>query len=394
MIKELLSPLLIFLNQVLFAQQIVPEIVCELPPELRENSGMVVLSDDLILLHNDSGNEPCVYIINDSCNIIHKSCFIDATNIDWEDIARDTKGNLYVSDLGNNNNKRQNGIIYITSISEILEQDSVKTQKINITFKDSFPPSDHRKMYDIESLYWHNDSLFFFSKNRRTPFDGVSWVFGVPDKGGQEHTVEPLDSITITSKHRYSGWITATDYDAASNVLILLGQDQFTAFVHHDSVHPYHGEQTTLTLPYLSQKESIAFGNAFVYLSDENFKGLPGQLLYRFPKKQLFEELGLDFHLLPIDYNTSLDTNRISDTLRISFDLPYDVNVACEIFDSDGTRVKVKKSEIHVRGHNVMTIDVTALRPAPYVVNIIIDGQPNAHIFYRERGENEHIIPR
>ncbi len=394
MIKELLSPILIFLNQIMFAQAIEPEVMCELPVELKENSGMVVLNDSLLLMHNDSGNEPCIYVINDQCHIVHKSCLLGAKNIDWEDMTRDTKGFIYLADLGNNNNQRSSGTIYKASISSILKLDTVIPEKITITYNDSFPPKGQRLMYDIESLYWHNDSLFFFSKNRREPFDGVSWVFGVTDAGNKQHNVMPIDSIIIKGTHRYSSWITSADYDPASNVLLLMGQDQFTAIVHNEKTKPYHGKQTTFTLPFLSQKESVSFGNAFVFLSDESFKGLPGKQLYRFPKKQLFEALGLDFHLLPINYRTSLDTNRVSDSIRVSFTLPYEADIACEIFDTEGVRVKVVKASMYARGYNTLMIDVTPLRPSPYVINIIIDGQPNAHIFYRERGEDEPIIPR
>lgn len=246
MLKELISPVFVILNQLIFAQSITPEVLCTLPNELSENSGMIAVNDSILLMHNDSGHEPCIYVIDDKCQIINICCLTNATNVDWEDIAIDSEGFVYIADLGNNNNKRQTASIYKVHSDSILNHKSTSSEKIQIAFSGNFPPSNMQLMYDIESLYWFNDSLFFLSKNRRKPFDGVSWVFAVPSEGNTQHSIQPIDSIIVPSKSRYSGWITAADYEASSNILLLLGQDQLTALTHNDSTPPYQGKQTTL----------------------------------------------------------------------------------------------------------------------------------------------------
>lgn len=390
MLKDILSIFALLINQGIQGQEIVPEVVCTLPDELAENSGMVVLNDSLFMFHNDSGHEPCVYLVDDQCRLLKKSCINNAQNIDWEDATADTKGNIYLADMGNNRNNRRTVQVYKFHQDQLLQENNhISAEKIEVTYAASFPPND--LMYDVESIYWHNDSLFFFSKNRRVPFDGVSWVFAIPDQPGHYHNIEPIDSVRIPGISRYTSWVTAADYEAASGTLLLLGQNKVTAFSKSNTHMPWQGDQTAISLGQISQKEAIGFGNAFVFISDEAFNNLPGQQLYRFPKKLLYEILELDIHLLPVDYMVKTTNKEVSDTLEITFTLPFETKVGYEIFDTDGERVKVKTRTMFTNGFHRLHVDVSSLLPSPYVINIIIDDQPNALIFKRVRGENESL---
>src|SRR6516165_11844808 len=51
-------------------------------------------------VHNDSGNPPLLFAIRgDGC--IVRQFRVAVPNIDWEDIAIDDQGHLYVGDIGN-----------------------------------------------------------------------------------------------------------------------------------------------------------------------------------------------------------------------------------------------------------------------------------------------------
>lgn len=390
MLKDIISIIALLINQGVQGQEIVPEVVCTLPGELAENSGMVVLNDSLFMFHNDSGHEPCVYLVDDRCALLKKICIRNAKNIDWEDAAVDSKGFIYLADMGNNRNNRKTVQVYKFHQDLLFqENDHITADKIEITYAGNFPPSD--LMYDVESIYWHNDSLYFFSKNRRVPFDGISWVFSIPDQPGMYDHVEPMDSVRIPGISRYTSWVTSADFEAASGTLLLLGQNKVTAFSNGHTLLPWQGEQTVISLGQFSQKEAIGFGNAYIFISDEAFKNLPGPQLYRFPKKMLYELLGLDLHLLPIDYKVKAAESEVSDTLQITFILPFETKVGYEIFNTEGDRVKVMSPSIHKTGFQRLYVDVSTLLPAPYVINLIVDEQPNALIFKRIRGENESL---
>ncbi len=52
-------------------------------------------------VHNDSGNPPSIFAIRSDGRII-REFRLEIPNIDWEDIAIDDQGHLYVGDIGNN----------------------------------------------------------------------------------------------------------------------------------------------------------------------------------------------------------------------------------------------------------------------------------------------------
>jgi hypothetical protein len=56
---------------------------------------------DIFWVHNDSGNRPSLFAIRADGRVI-REFRVEVPNIDWEDIAIDDQGHLYVGDIGNN----------------------------------------------------------------------------------------------------------------------------------------------------------------------------------------------------------------------------------------------------------------------------------------------------
>jgi hypothetical protein len=371
-------------------QSITPEKLCKLPEFLDENSGMIVLNDSTLILHNDSGNEPYLYIVNDRCEVLSTHWLIGVRNIDWEAITRDTRGNIYVGDIGNNNNNRKEVVIYKIKTEDVLSKESSQPEKIRLTYVDSFPPSKQRRMYDAEALVWHKDSLFIFSKNRREPYDGVSWVFGFPDQPG-EYQIQPIDSIRIQGLNRIMSWVTDAAYDAGSKLLLLLGSNKITAIqAHPDSVF-WRGRQTTISLPMVTQKEAIGFGSTLLFISDENHPLIPGGMIYRFPKKKLFSLLEIDPLVQPFDFSVRVQEKMVEDSLVFSFRLPYDTWMAYELLNQEGTQVKIAKPTELESGYHQFTVSLETLNPEIYIFNVLIDGIPTAFII-RKKGDPRKAI--
>ena len=92
----------IFTN--LSAQEIVSKI--ELPLYINETSGLEYYKDYLVT-HNDSGKDPVIYYLDKKGKFSFKRSFDSLTNNDWEDLAAD-KDFLYIADMGNNFDKRDN----------------------------------------------------------------------------------------------------------------------------------------------------------------------------------------------------------------------------------------------------------------------------------------------
>jgi hypothetical protein len=72
-------------------------------PELKEASGIVASRrhPGIFWVHNDSGNPPTLFAVARDGRLVRKFT-VAAPNIDWEDIAIDGDGHLYLGDIGNN----------------------------------------------------------------------------------------------------------------------------------------------------------------------------------------------------------------------------------------------------------------------------------------------------
>ena len=73
-------------------------------PLIREPSGLVRSRQypGVFWILSDSGNPPFLYAIQRTGKVIARYHIVDAVNLDWEALAADDRGNLFVADVGNN----------------------------------------------------------------------------------------------------------------------------------------------------------------------------------------------------------------------------------------------------------------------------------------------------
>ena len=72
---------------------------------------------EIFWVHNDSGNPPLLFAIRRDGRIV-RQFRLEVPNIDWEDIAIDDQGHLYLGDIGNNG-----GVLPVRVIYRIDEPD-------------------------------------------------------------------------------------------------------------------------------------------------------------------------------------------------------------------------------------------------------------------------------
>jgi hypothetical protein len=91
---------------------------------------------------------------------------LDATNVDWEDIAVDERY-LYVADIGNNGNERRDLVIYaLSEIDPTASTRSAVVQKYPVVYPDQTGFPDPTWDFDSESLFTANDTLYLITKQR------------------------------------------------------------------------------------------------------------------------------------------------------------------------------------------------------------------------------------
>jgi hypothetical protein len=112
--------------------------------DLKEASGMTYSArrDDLLWVHNDSGNKPRLYAIDLAGKLQGRLKLEQADNEDWEDIAAfelDGEPYLLIADIGNNDGKRDHVSLYIVAepdLSEDDKQSSAPAWRIDFTYPD------------------------------------------------------------------------------------------------------------------------------------------------------------------------------------------------------------------------------------------------------------------
>ena len=248
-----------------------------LPKDLKEISGWVFANDSTLIAHNDGGNDPKIFVLNLDGSIRHKVSVTNAENTDWEDIALDQKGNLYLGDFGNNNNTRTNLKILKVTAKKVLDNQDVEAKFIEFSYPEQkdFPPKLAEKYFDCEAMSFYNDSLYLFTKCRAEPFDGKCFVYTLPTKPG-----------TYKAKKRYymvlgkRDWFrdAATSADIQNDKLYILTYNRVIIHSFENGKAKYESHQTLLPL---TQKEALAVHpNGKIVVGDERQKIVGGGNMY------------------------------------------------------------------------------------------------------------------
>lgn len=252
-----------------------------IPSRLEEISGIEMSSgSDLIWAIEDSGNKAVVYGYNPQSNSIDKEIEIEnAENEDWEDLAMDENGNLYVGDFGNNRNKRDDLVIYAIGNPSLLGEE-VTAVKTHFSFEDQkkFPPKKKERNFDVEAFICKGGYFYLFTRNRSSKFDGTTKLYRLPAVEGT-FEAELIDTF-VTCDDRRDCQVTGATINFETNTIALLSYNKVWLLSEYNDDNFFEGKIEKLKLGHRSQKESICFINSdSIYIADEN-RGIDGGNLY------------------------------------------------------------------------------------------------------------------
>ena len=184
--------------------------VAKLPNSLKETSGLSISESNLIWSHNDSRGLPYIIGIDTLGAIQQLKRVTNAANYDWEDMTSDQDGNIYIGDFGNNTNTRKEMQVYRVPNPSKVDSDRIAAEKIEFQLPDQlqFPPHRSKKNFDIESMIYFKDSLFLFTKNRTSPFNGITKIYRVAANPGS-YVAELVDSLQLGRSHMLNDWVTS-----------------------------------------------------------------------------------------------------------------------------------------------------------------------------------------
>ncbi len=251
--------------------------IAKLPDHLKEISGLAFLNDTVLIAHNDGGNNATLYFLNLLGVQIHSVLVENAKNKDWEDITIDAKGFIYIADIGNNGNNRENLCIYKINSLGILKKTSVIAEKISIRYSEQkeFPPDVTNLHFDAEAIAFFNDSLYIFTKCRTEPFDGKSFCYTVSTKPETYKLIKDFD-LYIGNEGWWKDCVTGAEIK--NNKAYILTYNRILIYTITKGKFKF---SKNITLTTVSQYESIAINSkGVIYIADEKNKLLGGGYLY------------------------------------------------------------------------------------------------------------------
>ncbi|MGB0176678.1 MAG: hypothetical protein ACPF9D_05910 [Owenweeksia sp.] len=382
MLRNIVYQLYFFLSYLVgFGQSVDLHTLASLPEELEECSGMIYHEPgQKVIFINDSGNRPEILATDLKGNLIQQYCLPGAVNVDWEDLTHDDKGYMYIGDFGNNQNRRKDLVIYkVEEAKALAGDDDFELQEIHFTYEDQngFPPDREKRNFDMEAMIHIGDSLYLFSKNRTSPFDGYTYCYRLPDVAG-EYIAEKVDSFKTGDGLKESYWIAAADFREMPRTLLLLGYDKIWMFYYFQGTRFFSGKHNVLYFNNFTQKESISFfeGNK-VLLSDEKNNAKDGKLYYIELPDILMDTDALLQQTTEQTDSVKAGPRYFRDSLSITLYVEESSTILWEVFSTSGQRLHYGKLGKADPGKHHFNIDTFEWTPGGYVLNVLVNGRPH-----------------
>ncbi len=270
------------------SQRIVSRI--KLDKSLNEISGLERLNDSILIAINDGGNLAEIIFLNTKGEILKRTKIINAKNNDWEDLATDDLGNLYISDSGNNSNNRQDLCILKVNAQAAYKSDSISTEKIFFKYSNqkAFPPPLNEQVFDCEALLCRKDSLHLITKikanihgkENRFPKDYV-----LPALAGSYIAKESHDSLNYLVRVGNKGiqdLVTSIDCRYEKVVVLTYSAITVHSLAENSNEAIFVEKHQKLRFKKLTQKEAVLlFSEKTIFVASEKHKFLGGPYLYK-----------------------------------------------------------------------------------------------------------------
>ncbi|SNY94582.1 hypothetical protein [Flagellimonas pacifica] len=254
----------------------------KLPSKLSEVSGIATFDQSRAWVLEDNGNKDIIYAINLEGKLVKEFKVKHAKNNDWEDLAKDKKGNLYIGDFGNNDNDRKNLTIYKLPNPNQEKGSSIPAEKIEFYYpqQKEFPPSKKELLFDAEAFFHWNDHLYIFTKDRSRPYLGKTLVYKVPDKKGT-YEARLIGTLNLCNEQHHCS-VTGADISKDGKTLALLGYGYLYLIRDFELEHLSFAKISRTYLKHETQMESICFLDDSTLLIADEQSQTKGRNLYSY----------------------------------------------------------------------------------------------------------------
>lgn len=233
---------------------------------LVESSGLVASRqyEGVFWTHNDSGGDPELFAIGLDGSLLGRVAIEDVSNVDWEDIAIDDGGRLYIGDIGNNSSRRQDLSVLVIDEPDPSAESVPVLHRLPYRFPDQpWPPDGAEANFDSEGLFWAQGRLYLISKRRD---DTLTVLYRFPE-GTQGGELERVSSFDV------GGMTTAADTTPDGRYLAVLSYRSVLVFERPAEGDDYFAQppivRTSLALPVTKQGEGVAWHGTDLLIGNE-----------------------------------------------------------------------------------------------------------------------------
>lgn len=348
--------------------------VAFLPDELNESSGLVFMPSQQLIHINDGGNKPALIVTDTIGNLLQNYCVPGASNVDWEDLTKDEKGNIYIGDFGNNRNARKDLLIYKLPAAKALNgEDNLILEEIHFKYENQtdFPPKKKHRNFDTEAMVHIGDSIYLFTKNRTRPFSGYTYCYRIPDYPGN-YVAEKVDSFYTGNGPMEVDWIAGAAYRSEPKTLLLLGYNKLWMFYYFEGTKFFSAKHNILYFDTFTQKEAIAFKEGDkVYLTDEKNNKNDG-LLYELTLPNILHDVDA---LISSNDSIVVKDKKFKNKLKLEIYSKVGGHLSWEVFNTKGQRLHFEESEKIEKGRNEIKIDTQDWKAGKYTLHTITNNE-------------------
>jgi hypothetical protein len=253
-----------------------------------ELSGIVRSRSDknVFWVHNDSGDQPRIFAIDSSGNFYQSDRYKNyegiaiagATNVDWEDITADNKGNIVVADVGNNGNDRKDLVLYVVPEPSPKASNTTFLKKLFLRYPDQKAFPDKKDFnYDCEAVFFADDHFQFLSKDRSDTYTRLYRM--------DEEKTDQVNMLTLIDKFNIGGKVTAADASEDGKRIVVITYSAIWIFERTEPGTSYFKGHIWWLPVSAPQIESVCFKDAStLWLLDEEKSAL-----YEVPVNKLLQ---------------------------------------------------------------------------------------------------------
>lgn len=206
---------------------------------------------------NDSGNPAVVVPLSPEGKVVSASgkgiTITDAQNIDWESLAMDLSGHLYICDTGNNNDSRKELQIYRIREPSLAESSTDEVEIIRIRYPNRNATSSKKMLYDCEAAFVFKRKLYLLTKQRH---DLATSLYRL-----DRHKKNSVNTLTYVSTFPIGGYVTAADISPDMQRLAVLTYRTLWLFYDFPNDDFFSGPKKQIRLKGGGQIEAIVFAN-------------------------------------------------------------------------------------------------------------------------------------